>query len=303
MLQKNQNEITKEYQIYLKMEKALSDLTIRAYLSDLKKLTDFIESFSFDKGIDELAASDIREFLYQYRDQVGARTMARIISSIRNYYDYLIYTDQLEKNPLDQIESPKYLSKLPEVLNTEEIDQLILQIDLSSKHGERNRLIIELLYSCGLRVTELVSLKLSDLYFEEEVILVKGKGNKERIVPICKSLNKYLTIYLNTIRAVQLPSKGSENILLLNNRGGKLSRVMIFHIIKDLTKKAGIQKAISPHTFRHSFASHLIENGADLRAVQELLGHESILTTEIYTHLDQQFIRQEIIHHHPRVKK
>ncbi len=296
------NEI-KEYRIYLKMEKALSDLTIKAYITDLEKLISFNESFTYNKELNNLAASDIREFLYQYRDHVGPRTLARTISSIRNYYDYLIYSDQLDKNPLDQIESPKYLSKLPEVLNTHEIDALIEQIDLSSKHGERNRLILELLYSCGLRVSELVNLQLAELYFEEEVILIKGKGNKERIVPICDSLKKYLLIYLHEIRRDITISKGNENILLLNNRGAKLSRVMIFHIIKKLAEKAGIQKSISPHTFRHSFASHLIENGADLRAVQELLGHESILTTEIYTHLDNQFIRQEIIHHHPRVKK
>ncbi len=292
-----------EYRIYLKMEKALSELTIKAYITDLEKLISFNESYTYSKELNDLNASDIREFLYQFRDHVGPRTLARTISSIRNYYDYLIYSDQLDKNPLDQIESPKYLSKLPEVLHTYEIDALIDQIDLSSKQGERNRLIIELLYSCGLRVTELVSLQIGDLYFEEEVILVKGKGNKERVVPICASLKKYLLLYMDEIRSAIAIKKGNENILLLNNRGSKLSRVMIFHIIKSLAQKAGIQKTISPHTFRHSFASHLIENGADLRAVQELLGHESILTTEIYTHLDNNFIRQEIIHHHPRVKK
>ncbi len=293
----------KEYRIYLKMEKALSDLTIKAYITDLEKLIAFLDTYSYTKNLNDLAASDIREFLYQFRDHVGPRTLARTISSLRNYYDYLIYTDVLDKNPLDQIESPKYLSKLPEILNTQEIDSLISQIDLSSKQGERNRLIIELLYSCGLRVSELVNLQLADLYFEEEVIIVKGKGNKERVVPICGSLRRYLLIYLNDIRSQIILKKGNENSVLLNNRGSKLSRVMIFHIIKSLTKKAGIQKSISPHTFRHSFASHLIENGADLRAVQELLGHESILTTEIYTHLDNSFIRQEIIHHHPRAKK
>lgn len=293
----------REYQVYLKMEKALSDLTIKAYMSDLEKLIKFLDKHDYERSLIQLEPSDIREFIYQYREHVGPRTLARIISSIRNFYDFMIYNDLLVKNPMDQIESPKYLSKLPEVLETEEIDSLIKQIDLSSSLGERNRLIIELLYSCGLRVTELVSLKLSDIYFEEETILIKGKGNKERIVPICASLKKYLLIYIKDIRSGIAIKKGQEDILLLNNRGAKLSRVMIFHIIKDLAKKAGLQKSISPHTFRHSFASHLIENGADLRAVQELLGHESILTTEIYTHLDKRFIRQEIIHHHPRAKK
>ena len=234
---------------------------------------------------------------------IAARTQARIISGLKAFFNYLMMEDILESNPMDLVDSPKIGMKLPEVLSIELIDALIGAIDLSNEQGERNRAILESLYSCGLRVSELINLKLSNIYFEEGLIRVFGKGQKERLVPIGNTASRYIKHYLEGSRNHVIAKKGSEDIIFLNNRGAALSRVMIFTIIKRLAEKAGISQNISPHTFRHSFATHLVEGGADLRAVQEMLGHESITTTEIYTHLDRQFLKDAITQFHPRAQK
>ncbi len=233
-------------------------------------------------------------------DNISARSQARIISGIKAFYKYLIIEDYIKHNPTELIESPKIGLKLPDTLSLIEIDKLIAAIDLSNKQGERNRAIIETLYSCGLRVSELTNLKLSNIYFNEGYIKVIGKGDKERLAPIGGKALKYLTTYINEVRNHQTIKKGQEDFVFLNNRGAGLTRVMIFLIIQKLAEKIGLKKKISPHTFRHSFATHLIEGGADLRAVQEMLGHESITTTEIYTHLDKDYLRSNIIQFHPR---
>ena len=289
----------KEFKTYLKIERSLSSNTIDSYLRDVKKLA----RFAIEKKINQLniSKSDIKDFIAEInKEGISARTQSRIISGIKAFYKYLILEDYLKVNPTELIESPKIGMKLPDTLSISEIDSIISAIDLSHPQGERNRAILEVLYSCGLRVSELTNLKLSNIRFKEGYVKVVGKGNKERFTPIGKSAIKYLNIYLNEIRNHQNIKKGSENIVFLNRRGSKLTRVMIFTIIKELAKKIGLKKKISPHTFRHSFATHLIEGGADLRAIQEMLGHESITTTEIYTHLDREFLRDAIMSFHPR---
>lgn len=289
----------KEFKTYLKIERSLSDNTIDSYLRDIKKLAHFAE----EKKLNELQITkiDIKEFIVKInKDGISSRSQSRIISGIKAFYKYLILEDYIKVNPSELIESPKIGMKLPDTLSVTEIDDLISAIDLSHPQGERNRAILEVLYSCGLRVSELTSLKLSNIRLKEGYVKVVGKGNKERFAPISNSAIKYLNIYLNEIRNHQNIKKGSEDIVFLNRRGNKLTRVMIFTIIKQLAKKIGLKKKISPHTFRHSFATHLIEGGADLRAIQEMLGHESITTTEIYTHLDREFLRDTIMTFHPR---
>ena len=289
----------KEFKTYLKIERSLSSNTIDSYLRDVKKLA----RFAIEKKINQLniSKSDIKDFIAVInKEKKSARTQSRIISGIKAFYKYLILEDYLKVNPTELIESPKIGMKLPDTLSISEIDSLISAIDLSHPQGERNRAILEVLYSCGLRVSELTNLKLSNIRFKEGYVKVVGKGNKERFTPIGNSAIKYLNIYLNEIRNHQNIKKGSENIVFLNRRGSKLTRVMIFTIIKELAQKIGLKKKISPHTFRHSFATHLIEGGADLRAIQEMLGHESITTTEIYTHLDREFLRDAIMTFHPR---
>mgnify|MGYP001349658704 FL=1 len=289
----------KEFKTYLKIERSLSSNTIDSYLRDVKKLA----RFAIEKKLNQLniSKSDIKDFIAEInKEKISARTQSRIISGIKAFYKYLILEDYLKVNPTELIESPKIGMKLPDTLSISEIDSLISAIDLSHPQGERNRAILEVLYSCGLRVSELTNLKLSNIRFKEGYVKVVGKGNKERFTPIGNSAIKYLNIYLNEIRNHQNIKKGSENIVFLNRRGSKLTRVMIFTIIKELAKKIGLKKKISPHTFRHSFATHLIEGGADLRAIQEMLGHESITTTEIYTHLDREFLRDAIMSFHPR---
>ncbi|MAR39293.1 MAG: tyrosine recombinase XerD [Flavobacteriales bacterium] len=289
----------KEFKTYLKIERSLSDNTIDSYLRDIKKLAHFAE----EKKINELQITkrDIKEFIVEInKEGISSRTQGRIISGIKAFYKYLILEDYIKVNPSELIESPKIGTKLPDTLSVSEIDDLISAVDLSHPQGERNRAILEVLYSCGLRVSELTSLKLSNIRFKEGYVKVVGKGHKERFAPIGSSAIKYLKIYLNEIRNHQNIKKGSEDIVFLNRRGNKLTRVMIFTIIKQLAEKIGLKKKISPHTFRHSFATHLIEGGADLRAIQEMLGHESITTTEIYTHLDREFLRDTIMTFHPR---
>ena len=289
----------KEFKSYLRIERSLSDNTIDSYLRDIQKLANFSE----EKDLNELqiTKTEVKEFISEInKEGISARSQSRIISGIKAFYKYLILEDYLKVNPTELIESPKIGMKLPDTLSIEEIDFLISAIDLSHPQGERNRAILEVLYSCGLRVSELTSLKLSDIRFKEGYVKVVGKGNKERFAPIGSSAIKFLNIYLKEIRNHQDIKKGSEDIVFLNRRGNKLTRVMIFTIIKQLAEKIGMKKKISPHTFRHSFATHLIEGGADLRAIQEMLGHESITTTEIYTHLDREYLREAIMQFHPR---
>ena len=288
-----------EFKSYLKIERSLSDNTIDSYLRDVRKLSDF----SQEKNLNELqiTRTEVKEFIVDInKEGISARSQSRIISGIKAFYKYLILEDYLKVNPTELIESPKIGMKLPDTLSVLEIDSLISAIDLSHPQGERNRAILEVLYSCGLRVSELTNLKLSNIRFKEGYVKVVGKGNKERFAPIGGVAIKFLKIYLKEIRTHQDIKKGSEDIVFLNRRGKQLTRVMIFTIIKDLATKIGMKKKISPHTFRHSFATHLIEGGADLRAIQEMLGHESITTTEIYTHLDREYLREAIIQFHPR---
>ena len=289
----------KEFKTYLRIERSLSDNTIDSYIRDVKKLSYFAEKIN--KSELKINKSDIKDFIKEINeDEISARTQSRIISGIKAFYKYLILEDYIKINPTELIESPKIGMKLPDTLSVHEIDSLLSAIDLSHPQGQRNRAILEVLYSCGLRVSELVNLKLSNIRFKEGYVKVLGKGNKERFAPIGSSALKYLKIYLKEVRVHQNIKKDSEDIVFLNRRGNKLTRVMIFTIVKQLAEKIGLKKKISPHTFRHSFATHLIEGGADLRAIQEMLGHESITTTEIYTHLDREFLRDAILTFHPR---
>ena len=289
----------KEFKYYLRIERSLADNTIQSYLRDINKLADYCNQLKIDEK--NVQVNDIRNFINQLNnDQISARSQARIISGIKAFYKYLILEDYIKDDPTLLIENPKIGLKLPEVLSVNEIEIIISSIDLSKKHGQRNKAIIETLYSCGLRVTELINLKISNINFKEEYIKVIGKGNKERLTPIGSNALKYIQIYVNEVRIHQKINKGHEDIVFLNNRGSTLSRVMIFTLIKNTLEKCGIKKKVSPHTFRHSFATHLIEGGADLRAVQEMLGHESITTTEIYTHLDKDYLRSNIMQFHPR---
>jgi integrase/recombinase XerD len=295
----NWNRYIKEFVSYLKIEKGLAENSIFAYQRDVAKLSVFSEGR--EKTAIELTHKDLSDFICVLYDLgLSARSQARVISGIKQFYAFLILEDYLKEDPSELIEQPKIGLKLPEVLTIEEIDQLIAAIDMSKTEGHRNRAILETLYSCGLRVSELVDLRFSDLYFDEGFIRVIGKGNKERLVPVSPSVEKEIKIYNDHIRRHQNINKGDENVVFLNRRGAKLTRVMIFTIIKQLAEAIGLKKNISPHTFRHSFATHLIEGGANLRAIQEMLGHESITTTEIYTHLDQRFLKEAILSYHPR---
>ena len=289
----------KGFKSYLQIERSLSSNSVDGYIRDIRKLADY----SSKLGVSELKINrkNLTDFLEILKENnISSRSQARTISSIKSFYKYLIIENYTRNDPTELIESPKIGFKLPDTLSIEEINLFISAIDLTNKHGERNRAILETLYSCGLRVSELINLKLSDIQFREGYIKVVGKGNKERLAPIGGQAIKYLKIYIDEVRNHLLIKKGNEDFVFLNNRGSRLSRVMIFIIIKNLKEKIGLKKKISPHTFRHSFATHLIEGGADLRAVQEMLGHESITTTEIYTHLDKEYLRSNIIQYHPR---
>jgi len=289
----------KGFKSYLQIERSLSKNSVQAYIRDIKKFASYAISLKL-KEI-KVNRKNITNFLKTLKDEnISARSQARIISGIKAFYKYLIMEDYIKYNPTELIESPKIGLKLPDTLSLIEIDTLISAVDLTSSQGERNRAILETLYSCGLRVSELINLQLSNIHFKGGYIKIIGKGDKERLAPISGKALKYLTIYIQQVRNHQDVKKGHEDFVFLNNRGAKLSRVMIFLIIQKLTESTGIKKKISPHTFRHSFATHLIEGGADLRAVQEMLGHESITTTEIYTHLDKDYLRSNIIEFHPR---
>ena len=289
----------KEFKYYLKVERSLADNSVNAYIRDIRKLADFCSKIKVDELT--ISVNEIREFIADLNSKnISARSQARIISGVKAFFKYLIIEDYITNDPTMLIENPKIGLKLPEVLSVGEIELIISSIDLSNKQGERNRAILETLYSCGLRVTELINLKISNINFKEGYIKVIGKGDKERLTPIGSNALKYISIYVNEVRIHQKISKNHEDFVFLNNRGSKLSRVMIFTLIKRIVDKVGIKKKVSPHTFRHSFATHLIEGGADLRAVQEMLGHESITTTEIYTHLDRDYLRSNIMQFHPR---
>ena len=293
----------KGFKAYLQLERSLSGNSIEAYLNDIEKLTNFLQANGHLKNPSEIKLADLQRFI-QWIAELGmsATSQARIISGIRTFYKYCLLEDISNIDPTTLLEAPKLKRALPDVLSFDEIENVISQIDLSTAEGTRNKAILETLYSCGLRVGEAVNLKLSQLFLDVGFIRVLGKGNKERLVPIGDSAIKYINIYKKTVRVHQPIQPGEEDIVFLNRRGKRLTRVMIFLIIKDLVKKAGIKKNISPHTFRHSFATHLVEGGADLRAVQEMLGHESITTTEIYTHLDREFLRKTLEQFHPGFK-
>ena len=289
----------KGFKSYLQIERSLSDNSVQAYIRDIKKFANYAIPLKLNEL--KIQRKNISDFLAELKDDgIAARSQARIISGIKAFYKYLIIEDYIKYDPTELIESPKVGFKLPNTLSLIEIDKLISAVDLSNKQGERNRAILETLYSCGLRVSELTNLKLSNIYFNEGYLKVIGKGDKERLAPIGGRALKYLTTYINEVRNHQTIKKGQEDFVFLNNRGAGLTRVMIFLIIQKLAAEIGLKKKISPHTFRHSFATHLIEGGADLRAVQEMLGHESITTTEIYTHLDKDYLRSNIIQFHPR---
>jgi len=289
------------FRIYLQLERGLSENTLNAYLHDVDLLFRFLSEEKKDKSISEITLDDLRGLVsYIHQMKLGESSQSRIISGIKAFFRYLMLEKVIDSDPSELLESPKIGQKLPEVLAVNEINNIIDIIDLSAPEGGRNKAIIETLYGCGLRVSELINLKISDLHFKEGIILVTGKGNKQRLVPIGTSAQKQITIYKDQVRNHLSPKKNAEGILFLNNRGGKLSRQMIFILVRKLVEKAGIHKTISPHTFRHSFATHLVQNGADLRAVQELLGHVSITTTEIYTHLNEKDLRRAILKYHPR---
>jgi integrase/recombinase XerD len=294
----------KGYKAYLRLEKSLSDHSVEAYLHDVTKLTEYLQIVNQERNPAALTLKDLQAFVKWIGELgMGATTQARIISGIRSFYKYLLIEQLITIDPSTLLEAPKTRRKLPDTLSFEEIEQLIGAIDLSSPEGTRNKAILETMYSCGLRVSELVGLKISCLYLDIGFIRVIGKGDKERLVPIGSDAIKCIKIYKDRVRSHQSVSEKNQDILFLNRRGNALSRVMIFYIIKSLATAAGITKVISPHTFRHSFATHLVEGGADLRAVQEMLGHESITTTEIYTHLNRDFLRDTLQQFHPAFKK
>lgn len=296
----NWKNAIRDYQLFLKIERGLSKNTIDSYSRDLVKLTNYLDQNDIKLSPITIDKEIIQQFIYEIAKQVNPRSQARIISGLRSFFDYLVFEDYRETNPTDLIEAPKIGRKLPDTLSEYEINALIQSIDLSHPQGERNRTILETMYSCGLRVTELITLKISDLFFDEGFIKVTGKGNKERFVPIHYNAMKFITTYINQIRNQLKPAKTFEDTLFLNRRGKGLSRQMIFTILKDLAVKIDLNKKISPHTLRHSFATHLLKNGADLRAIQQMLGHESITTTEVYVHLDNSYLKKVVETYHPR---
>ena len=291
----------KGFKAYLQLERSLSENSVDAYIHDVNKFVQFLGFASLDLSPEKVELHHLQEFL-KWINGLGmtARSQSRIISGLKGFYKYLLLENVVTSDPTEMLESPRIGRKLPGVLSVEEIDTLIGAIDLSQPEGERNKAILETLYGCGLRVSELVNLRISNLFFNDGFLKVTGKGDKERMVPLGSIAVKHILIYLKSARSNIVIKKGYEDILFLNRRGSKLSRVMVFIIIRQLALKTGLKKKISPHTFRHSFATHLVEGGADLRAVQEMLGHESITTTEIYTHLDREYLRSTILQYHPR---
>tara|TARA_B110000285_G_scaffold29640_1_gene30113 strand:- start:1420 stop:2325 length:906 start_codon:yes stop_codon:yes gene_type:complete len=296
------NRYIKDFVSYLKIERGLAENSIQAYIKDVEKLKDFSEANSHTPQ--DISYSILKNFIHElYELGLSARSQARIISGIKQFFLFLVLENEMDSDPSELLELPRIGRKLPEVLSVMEIDTLIAAIDLSKNEGHRNKAIIETLYSCGLRVSELVNLRFENLFFDEGFIRVIGKGNKQRLVPCSPSVEKEIKFYKEGTRNHMNVKPGHESFVFLNRRGAQLTRVMIFTIVKNLAEEIGLQKKISPHTFRHSFATHLLEGGANLRAIQDMLGHESITTTEIYTHLDDQFLREAIISFHPRNQK
>jgi integrase/recombinase XerD len=297
----NWNDTILEFQHFLRLEKGLSDNSIEAYCSDIYKFSEYLAIHNIESDPIQISSEHIRDYInYLFKLGIAASSQARLISSFKAFYNYLLLSEKIPVNPAQLIESPKLKRKLPDVLTVDEIDNVLSRIDLSKPGGHRNKAIIETMYSCGLRVSEVINLKVSNLFLQEGFIKVTGKGQKERLVPIGNKAKEEIHYYIHSFRNRMDIKKEAKDILFLNTRGNKLSRIMIFKIIKELCKLAQIRKNVSPHTFRHSFATHLIEGGADLRSVQEMLGHESITTTEIYTHLDRAYLRDVIIQFHPR---
>jgi len=294
------NDALKDFALYLKIERGMSVHTVNNYTLDVQKLVQYLEANDMTLSPLQITTEDIQGFIYEMAKELNPRTQSRLISGLRSFYDYLIFENYCNSNPLEGIEAPKIGRKLPDTLSVQDIDRIVGAVDLSSPQGERNRAIIETLYSCGLRVSELTELKISDLFFEEGFLKVTGKGNKQRFVPIGPLTQKYINLYKDHVRAQIKIETAFNDTLFLNRRGKQLSRAMIFTIVKTLALEAGIQKNISPHTFRHSFATHLLENGADLRAIQMMLGHESITTTEIYMHVDKSHLKDAMLKFHPR---
>lgn len=291
--------IKQRYLAYLKVERGLSVNTASAYSDDVDKLTRYLADAGV--AVERVTHDDLERFVCTLRDLgIGVRSQARIISGVKSFYRFLKLEGYVDKNPTRLLVAPHMGRHLPDVLTVEEIDRMIDCIDMSKPEGQRNRAIIETLYGCGLRVSELVGLRMSQIYVEEEYIVVQGKGDKQRAVPISPVALQQIDLYLRQTRSTQVVRRGSEDILFLNRRGGQMSRVMVFYIVKELCELAGIRKTVSPHTLRHSFATHLLEGGANLRAIQQMLGHESISTTEIYVHIDRSLLRDEILRHHPR---
>ena len=289
-----------DFQHYLKIERGLSQNTVHSYRLDVQKLVRYFKTHSITANPIDIRAELIQQFLYELAKNANSRTQSRVISGLRSFFDFLVFENYRKSNPIEQIEAPKIGRKLPDTLAVLEIDKIVAAIDLSKPLGERNRAIIETLYSCGLRVSELTHLKISDLFFEEGFLKVTGKGDKQRFVPIGVNTQKFINLYRQHWRSLIEIAAEHKDTLFLNQRGKQLTRAMIFTIVKKLAEKAGIQKSISPHTFRHSFATHLLENGADLRAIQMMLGHESITTTEIYMHLDKSHLKKVMTKFHPR---
>ncbi|MDB4289710.1 tyrosine recombinase XerD [Flavobacteriaceae bacterium] len=290
----------KDFALYLKIERGMSMHTVNNYTFDVQKLVLYLEAHDMQLSPLQITTEHVQGFIYEMAKELNPRTQSRLISGLRSFYDYLIFENYCESNPLKRIEAPKIGRKLPDTLSVKDIDLIVAAVDLSSPQGERNRAIIETLYSCGLRVSELTELKISDLFFEEGFIKVTGKGNKQRFVPIGPLTQKYINLYKDHVRVQMKIEPAFNDTLFLNRRGKQLSRAMIFTIVKTLALEAGIEKNISPHTFRHSFATHLLENGADLRAIQMMLGHESITTTEIYMHVDKSHLKDAMLKFHPR---
>ena len=296
-----EDNIVRKYKNYLLLEKSLSPNSIDAYMTDLDKLSGFLQNENMK--VEDVTLDNLQQFVAQLYDiGINARSVARIISGIKSFYDFLVLDGYMQNDPTELLDSPKIGLKLPTVLALDEIEKLMSVIDLSTKEGQRNRAILEALYSCGLRISELTALKFSDLFFDEGFIKVQGKGSKQRLVPISHTAINEIEKYLIYRKEINV-KKGSEDALFLSNRGTAISRIMVFHFIKEYAIQAGIKKTISPHTFRHSFATHLLEGGANIRAIQLMLGHEKITTTEIYTHMDREYLRQEIIEHHPRNRR
>lgn len=289
-----------DYRSYLKIERGLSDNSVTNYLFDVQRMVDYLSEKQIDVSPVNISDEAIQQFIYHIASELNPRSRARIISGLKSFFNYLVFEDYRKDSPMELIEVPKIGRKLPDTLSTTEIDSLIKAIDLSKDEGHRNQAMLETLYSCGLRVSELITLKLSDLFFDEGFLKVTGKGSKQRFVPIGAYTQQYIKLYCSDVRNKMNIQKGHEDTLFLNRRGRGLTRAMIFTIIRNLAEKAGIHKTISPHTFRHSFATHLLENGADLRSIQLMLGHESITTTEIYMHLDRKFLSQVLNTYHPR---